>query len=85
MGGSEDDLVCREARTHWDELSMKEHRASAVADVDEEVDAGRLTWRYRDVYSVICEHPTRGHLDFQTDDDGSDGIQLGLMNWPSGK
>ena len=52
---------------------MKEQRASAVADVNDEVDEGRLRWRYKDVYSVICAHPTRGHLDFQADDDGSGG------------
>ena len=73
LDGSEDDLVCREAHTHWDEVGMGEHRASAVADVNDEVDAGRLIWRYRDVCSVICAHPARGHLDFQADDDGSNG------------
>ena len=54
-------------------LGMKEHRASAVADVNDEVDAGHLIWRYRDVCSVTCAHPARGRLDFQADDDGSNG------------
>ena len=51
---------------------MKDKRACAVADVDGEVDAGRLRWSHKDVCSVICAHPARGHLDFQADDDGSD-------------
>ena len=72
LDGTEDDRVCREARSYWDRLQMKHLRASAVADVDEEVRAGRMRWTYRCVYSVIGDHPKRGHLDFQPDDDGSD-------------
>ena len=72
LDGSEDDLVCREARVYWDHLSMKDVRASAVADVDGEVDAGRLRWTYNDVYSAVCAHPERGHVDYQADDEGSD-------------
>ena len=72
LDGSEDDLVCREARSYWNALSMPEMRASAVADVDCEVDAGRLSWTYRHVYRLIAEHPARGHVDFHPDDEGSD-------------
>ena len=84
LDGADDDLVCREARSYWDRLCMKEQRASAVADVDEEVQAGRLRWTYKDVYSVISDHPHRGHLDFQPDDDGSDAdsqVSRGDVAW----
>lgn len=71
LDGSEDGRVSREARTFWDSARMKTERASAVADVDEEVAAGRLRWTYGDVYRIICEHPKRGHVDVQPDDEGS--------------
>ena len=72
LDGSEEDRVSRKACDFWDRLHMQTERASAVADLDEEVAAGRLRWTYDDVYRIICEHKKRGHLDAQPDDDGSD-------------
>ena len=72
LDGSEDHRICREARDFWDQADMKTERASAVADVDEEVAAGRLRWTYDDAYRLISPHPKRGHLDVHPDDDGSD-------------
>ena len=72
LDGSEDQEISREARTFWDDGNMKAERASAVADVDDEVDAGRLKWTYGDVYRLICEHPKRGHVDVQADDEGDE-------------
>ena len=61
LDGSEDAEICREAGQFWHQEGMRQRRAEVVHDVNVEVDAKRLAWRYEDVYSVINPFPlTRG-------------------------
>ena len=72
LDGTEDGMICREARVYWDELGMSEAKQEAIATVREEVLAGRLQWSRRDVEQVVLPHPERGRvLDFLPDDEGS--------------
>ncbi len=63
LDGSEDCKIAREARVFWDKLGVSERRDAAVHDVDVEVEAGRLSWGYEAVYSLVAPFPRRGKLD----------------------
>ena len=63
LDGSEDDLICREAKDFWDEMGMRSRIDSAVAEVAEKHAAGLLPWTYKTVQSLITPYPRRGHLD----------------------
>jgi hypothetical protein len=72
LDGSEDHLICRDARVFWDEMNMGEARLEAVAAVSEEVAAGRLHWSRDAVDQVVVLRPVRGRrLDYHPDDEGS--------------
>ena len=72
LDGSEDHLICREAKTFWEELRMRERRRDALGDVEMEVQAGRLRWTYEDIGKIVLPMPKRGaRADFQPDDEGS--------------
>ena len=72
LDGTEDGMICREARDYWDELGMSEAKQEAIAAVREEVLASRLEWSRRAVDQVVLPHPERGRvLDFLPDDEGS--------------
>ena len=71
LDGSEDAEICREAGQFWRQEGMRQRRAEVVHDVNVEVDAGRLAWRYEDVYSVI----TRGGGETEPADKGSDSSE----------
>jgi len=58
-----DGLIAREAGYFWRKLGMRAKVAAAVAEVKEEVDAGRLRWCYRDIMRQILPHPRRKGLD----------------------
>ncbi|MCP4202782.1 MAG: hypothetical protein GY769_12720 [bacterium] len=70
LDGSEDNLICREAREVWDALGMPERRAQTLHDVDVEYTGGRLRWTYDDVQRLIAPYPLRGQQDFVQDDEG---------------
>jgi hypothetical protein len=55
LDGSEDHLVTREARVFWLAADMPMERRKAIAEVDELVDAGRLT-TFSDWHTLI-KHP----------------------------
>ena len=61
LDGSEDHLGRGPAGELWHQMSMKDLREQALADVDAEWEAGRLRWR--DVQRVIEPFPKRGEWD----------------------
>ena len=63
LDGSEDFLICREAKTFWEECKMREQINSAVAEVEERWARGDLRWNYKSVQSLIGAYPRRGKLD----------------------
>ncbi len=58
-----DARICKEAGHFWRKLGMRRKVAAAVAEVEEEVKAGRLRWTYKDIMRLILPHPRRGHCD----------------------
>ena len=78
LDGSEDAEICREAGQFWHQEGMRQRRAEVVHDVNVEVDAKRLAWRYEDVYSVINPFPlTRGGGENEPADKGSSSSEDG--------
>lgn len=63
LDGSEDKLICREAKDFWIESKMRQKIDSAVADVKEKYHAGLLPWNYATVQSLITPYPRKGCLD----------------------
>jgi len=63
LDGSEDSMICREAKDFWQELGMRNLINSAVAEVEEQYKAGLLPWTYKTVQSLITPYPRRGQLD----------------------
>ena len=61
--GSEDYLICREAKVFWEERGMRRKINSAVADVETRFHAGELPWNYGAVQSLIGDYPRRRQLD----------------------
>ena len=61
--GSEDSMICREAKEFWDELGMRQEINSAVADVEARYTAGQLRWTFGAVQSLIGDYPKRQQLD----------------------
>ncbi len=60
---SRDHLIVREAANFWEELSMRQKINSAVAEVREEHQAGRLKWSFENVQRLIREYPKHPHTD----------------------
>ncbi len=58
-----DARICKEAGHFWRKLGMRKKVAAAVAEVEEEVQAGRLRWTYKDIMRLVLPHPRRGHCD----------------------
>ena len=63
LDGTEDDQIVREAQDFWNELGMRRKIDAAVAEVREEVQAGRLKWTFRDVQRLIRPYPARKEVD----------------------
>lgn len=63
LDGSEDDMICREAKDFWDEMGMRSRIDSAVAEIAVKHASGALPWTYKNVQSLITPYPRRGHLD----------------------
>ena len=55
LDGSEDNMICREAKTFWLELGMRKIINDAVADVESE-------YKAKTMQSLITPYPRRGHL-----------------------
>ena len=73
LDGSQDTEICREAAHFWHEEGLRQRRAEVVHDVGVEVKAGRLQWRYTDVYAVVCPFPSHGaRYDMEPADKGSE-------------
>ena len=73
LDGTEDHLICREARRFWEELGREVARRDAIHDVDVEFEAGRLDWSYDSVLEVVAPFPSRGRrLDRLPSDEGSE-------------
>ena len=53
LDGSEDNMICREAKDFWQELGMRELINSAVAEVETKWKAGALPWTYATVKSLV--------------------------------
>jgi hypothetical protein len=72
LDGSEDGLICREAKVFWDRLDMPAKRARVICDVDTEFHAGRLKWNAASIGELIVPFPKTGFMDtiheFQDDD-----------------
>ena len=78
LDGSQDAEICREAGEFWHREGMRRRRLQVIHDVDVEVDAGRLTWRYADVYKVISPFPVHGkRWDNEPADKGSESSAAG--------
>ena len=63
LDGTQDHLVVREAGAFWQELHMRTKINAAVADVYEEVRAGRLRWNLQDVKRLIQPYRKHKHID----------------------
>ena len=63
VDGPQDHLIVREAGVFWRELQMRAKINSAVAEVKDEVEAGRLRWTAEDVRRVIRPYPKHKHVD----------------------
>ena len=63
LDGTEDRMICREAKDFWDELKMRKLINSAVAEVEQKFIDGKLPWNYKTVKSLMPPYPRRGHLD----------------------
>ena len=72
LDNSQDDLIVREAGAFWRELGMRAKIDPAVAEVKEEVKAGRLGWNVKDVQRVIRPYPKRGRVDAILERQGDD-------------
>ena len=72
LDGTEDGLICREAKQFWDQLNFPKVREEALADVAAEVRAGRLKWTREKIEQLVLPFPARGVLDttleFQDDE-----------------
>ena len=62
LDGSEDGMICREAKDFWQELGMRQLINTAVAEVETEFKAGALPWTYKTVKSLMPTYPHRGIL-----------------------
>ena len=60
MDGSEDSMICREAKDFWLEMEMRQEINSAVAEVERRFKAGDLPWTYKTVKSLMPTYPRRG-------------------------
>ena len=58
-----DAQIVKEAGFFWRKLGMREKVAAAVAEVKEEVSAGRLRWCFKDIMRQIIAHPRKQHVD----------------------
>ena len=63
LDGTEDSMICREARDFWNDGEVRQHINAAVAEVEAQYKAGKLPWHYGTVRSLIAPYPRRGHLD----------------------
>jgi hypothetical protein len=63
LNGDEDDLVVREAGVFFRELNMRPKINFAVAEVNDEVAAGRLNWSREEVESLIRPYPSHKDID----------------------
>ncbi len=63
LNGDEDHMIVREAGEFWNELRMREKINSAVAEVREEVEAGRIRWTEVDVQRLIRPYPKHTKVD----------------------
>ena len=59
---TEDHKIKREAADFWNELDVRDHVNSAVADVEARYRAKTLDWTYELVQSLIMSYPKKGHL-----------------------
>ena len=48
LDGSEDHMICREAKDFWVESEMREKTNAAAADVEARYNAGELPWNWGD-------------------------------------
>ena len=55
--------IVREVGHWWRELGMRDKVTAAVAEVQEEVEAGRLRWCYKDIMRLVLPHPRKGIAD----------------------
>ena len=60
LDGSEDNMICREAKDFWQELGMIQLINSAVAEVETKFKLGCLPWTYKTVRSLIPAYPRMG-------------------------
>ena len=72
LDGSEDAFAVREAAVFWQERQMRAKINSAVAEVKEEVAAGRLRWNVSDVQRLILPYPERAAVDAMLARQGDD-------------
>ena len=63
LDGSEDEMICREAKVFWTENNMRQKINAAVADVEAKYNAGELQWNWKTVKSLILPYPRRGKMD----------------------
>ena len=58
-----DARICKEAGYFWRKLGMRDKVNAAVAEVREQVKAGRLRWIYKDIMRLILPHPRHAKCD----------------------
>ena len=63
LEGGEDEQIAREALEFWEDLGMRKKVNKEVTRVRAEAGAGRLTWSYRDVESLIMPYPRKKEED----------------------
>ena len=57
LDGSEDSMICREARDFWVECGMRQKIDKAVAEIEAKYTAGTLQWNWETVKSLIGVYP----------------------------
>ena len=78
LRGSEDEEVCREAGTYWNEEttdkfpSMRPKIDAELAAVADEFESGGITWCQRDVKRLITPYPSRPKVDRVLENLGED-------------
>jgi hypothetical protein len=63
LDGTEDHFIVREAADFWNDLHMREKIDAAVAEVREEVRAGRLSWTLPHILRLIKPYPKHRKTD----------------------
>ena len=61
--GTEDQLICKDAKIFWDEMGMRDRINEELKKLKERRDNGLLKWTFENVQNEIIPYPKRGKYD----------------------